>query len=106
MFPSKPNAGILNQMPTKAKKLLITTERHELFIVHGNNGPGVNGFCTVCNSEVEMLTLDSVVTVTGMRTREVIARITNGEVHSIEAADGHLLVCRSSLRAAPQIAIR
>ncbi|MGH9881069.1 MAG: hypothetical protein ACRD6N_06495 [Pyrinomonadaceae bacterium] len=98
MFPSKPIAGILSQMAAKAKKLLITTEKHELFIVRTNSGVGINGFCPVCNHEVEMLTVDSVVTVTGVRTRELIARIADGEIHSIEAANGHLLVCKSSLR--------
>ena len=98
MFPSKPIfPQILSQMNAKAKRLLITTEKHELFIVHAPSGTGITGFCPVCQNEVELLTVDSIVTLIGGRAREVIAQIASGEVHSIEAASGHLLVCKSSL---------
>ena len=85
-------------MRSKAKKLLITTEKHEIFIVRVGCREGINGFCPACDREVEMLTVDSVVSTLGISGREVIRRITSDEIHSIETTGGHLLVCRNSLK--------
>ena len=57
----------------------------------------VLGFCARCQEEVEMLTLDSAVRVSGINGHRIVQRIANNQVHSIETANGHLLLCRKSL---------
>ena len=84
-------------MTTKAKKLLITTEKHEIFIMRLGTVETVFGFCAECGAEVEMLTLDSAVKVSGINGHRIVQRIASNQVHSIETANGHLLLCRKSL---------
>lgn len=94
LFPSR---AILNQSMTNAKKILITTESAEVFIVRFNGRSNIRGFCADCAAESDLLTLDEAVTFSGKGTRELVRRVESGEVHSIETSSGHLLVCRSSL---------
>lgn len=89
---------ILKQTMTNAKRILITTESREIFIVHGSERQTINGFCEICRAETRMLTLDETVSFTGKSMREMIPEIQTGAVHSIETASGHLLVCQNSLR--------
>ena len=44
-----------------------------------------------------MLDFDSAVSFSGISGRELIRRFELGEVHSIETANGHLLICQWSL---------
>ena len=83
-------------MMPKAKKYLITTETYEIFIVR-RGLQIIHGFCSECGKEVELLNLDSAVSLTGIRAREIFRLIENGEAHSLETTGGQLLVCRSSL---------
>ncbi len=80
-----------------AKKILITTESHEIFIVRVNRRSNIRGFCPDCAEEVELLTLDEAVSVSTRKTRELIREIEADAVHSIETLSGHLLLCRRSL---------
>ena len=89
--------GILSQMRSKAKKLLITTQRHEIFVIDLGAAALVVGYCETCGAEAEMLTLDSAVKVSGISARLIIERIGKAQIHSIEIANGHLLICRNSL---------
>lgn len=83
-------------MMQKAKKYLITTETHEIFIVrHGREK--IYGFCSECGNEVEMLNLDLAVTHSSKNARELFVLIERGAIHSIETESGHLLICRNSL---------
>lgn len=84
-------------MKTKAKKLLITTEKHEIFIIHPGAVPAVFGFCPTCAEEVEVLTLDSAVIVSGLSGLQIVRQVSNNRTHSIETVNGHLLLCRKSL---------
>ena len=84
-------------MTSKGKKLLITTRKHEIFIVRGSQNTTIHGFCPRCKTEAEMVTLDSAVRVSEINGREVIKQIAANEIHSIETASGDLLVCRECL---------
>jgi len=86
-------------MTTKGKKLLITTKSHEILIVRGNRNTTIRGHCPTCKSEVDMLTLDAAVRVSGISGREVVRRIAANEIHFSETASGDLLVCRECLNA-------
>ena len=43
---------------------------------------------------VEMLTLDSATTQTGIYTSEILRLIENDEIHSAETKNGHLIICK------------
>ena len=84
-------------MSEKAKKILITTKKHEIFIVRHGQHTAIHGFCPECKAEVEMLTFDSAINFSGIGGYELIRRCESGEVHSIETTGGHLLICKSSI---------
>ncbi len=83
-------------MLPKAKKYLITTEKHEIFIVR-NGHQAIRGFCPECANEAEMLNLDAAISVSGITALEILRRIEKSEIHFLETANGHLLLCRESL---------
>jgi hypothetical protein len=91
-------------MYEKAKKYLITTESHEIFILRKNKA--AFGFCVECDAEVELLTLDAITTQTGTPTREILRLIANNLLHSFETESGHLFVCRNSLEERQEVKIK
>jgi hypothetical protein len=82
---------------TNLKKILITTESHEVFIVRLAGGSNIQGFCALCGEETSLLTLDEAVSFSALSTRTLFRQIECSAVHSVETASGHLLVCRQSL---------
>jgi hypothetical protein len=86
-------------MTSKRKKYRITTETHEVFIVRQDGQrKTTREFCPACKAEGEMFDFDSAISFSGISGRELIRRLELGEVHSIETANGHLLICKRSLR--------
>lgn len=83
---------------THAKKILITTESHEFFIVRVNGGGEVRGFCADCAADVELVRIDESVSASGLRAREIFRLAETGKIHFIETVEGHLLLCRDSLK--------
>src|SRR4051794_17883963 len=94
MFRSKP---IVEQEMAKTKKISISTESHEIYIMRTNGTKTLRGSCVECRGEVELLTLDDAVSISGRNTGDLIRRVESGLVHSVETASGHWLVCRPSL---------
>jgi hypothetical protein len=94
LFQLKP---ILNEKMIKAKRILITTESSEIFIVRRVGKQAIHGFCEICAAVTEMVTLDQAVSFINQNTWNLIRLLESGAAHSIETADGHLLVCRTSL---------
>jgi hypothetical protein len=84
-------------MSLNAKKILITTESHEVFILRTDKRDHAYGKCPRCSLEVEILTLDQAISLSGLRTVELVRLIEADEIHSIETYSGHLLVCKDSL---------
>lgn len=82
---------------TNLKKILITTESQEVFILRMNENSNIRGFCADCEKEIRFLTLDEAVNFSALPTRELIRQVERGAVHSVETASGHLLICRNSL---------
>jgi len=80
-----------------AKKILITTESHEIFVLRTDRRDRAFGQCRVCDREVEILTLDQAITQSGIRTGELVRMAEKNQIHAIETSMGHLLVCRESL---------
>ena len=88
---------IVNQKMTGAKKILITTESHEKFILRFPGGGRAFGTCPACGREAEMLTIDQTVSLSGIKTGELVRRAEAGDVHSLETGSGHLLFCKDSV---------
>jgi len=84
-------------MFANAKKILITTESHEVFIIRPIGETAVGGFCPECGEQVEMLHFDAVTSLSGIGGRELIRCLKDGTLHSIESDTGHLLICKRSL---------
>lgn len=84
-------------MMPKTKKILITTDTSEIFIVRAKGKNVIRGFCFECNADREMLTLDEAVSLSGISTFEIIKQIGEKKIHFLETASGHLLICRNSL---------
>jgi len=83
----------------KAKKILITTESFETFVLQIDRRGKAFGHCIRCGRDIELLSMDQAVTASGIRTRELIRLIEANEIHGIETEAGHLLVCAESIAA-------
>jgi hypothetical protein len=83
----------------KAKKIFITTESFETFVLRINHRGQAFGHCVRCGRDIEVLSIDQAVTASGIRTGELIRRIEANEIHGIETEAGHLLVCAESIAA-------
>lgn len=83
---------ILVHMPKKSKKLLITTETHEIVRIRrsGSTGP--------------WLTVSETGAASGISEREVYRMAENREIPFHQSEDGHLFVCHSGLQTALNIA--
>ena len=81
-----------------AKKILITTESHEVFVLRTDKSDHAYGHCPDCGREVEILTLDQAVTQSGIPTGSLVRLTEAKQVHSIETSMGHLLICKNSLK--------
>jgi hypothetical protein len=84
-------------MSAITKKIFIETECREVFIVRASGKNELRGFCEGCGAQGDLLTFDEAVSHSGLSTKEVIARVQTGEIHSCETARGHLLICLRSL---------
>lgn len=80
-----------------SKKILITTESREIFIVRINGRTDIRGFCETCAIETEMLTLDHAISLFGISALKMLRAVESGEIHFLETTDGHLLLCCESL---------
>ena len=83
---------------TNSKRILITTESREIFIVRFKGKSNLRGFCRDCAAETELLTIDEAVSFAETSARELIRLVDSGAAHAIETASGHLLVCQNSLQ--------
>jgi hypothetical protein len=54
-------------------------------------------FCRKCGFESKFVSLDSATTLSGIRTLNILLLIENGEIHSVESENGHLLICKNSI---------
>ena len=88
---------IVNEMSSNSKKYLITTETKDIFIVRQGSSKCVRWFCDECQMETDMLNLDVAVEVTKIHSMQILKKIQAGKIHSVETANGYLLLCANSL---------
>ena len=94
MFRSRP---IVEQIVADPKKILITTESRETFVLRTSTKGRAFGHCARCGREVEMLSIDQAVSASGIKTSDVIGKVNREEIHGIETESGHILICAESL---------
>lgn len=88
------------------KRTIITSRTHEKLVVRWVKAESRKIFCAACAAEVEMLSVEEAVAVSGLWAREIFRLIESGAIHFIETAVGLTLVCLSSLDAKPKIISR
>jgi hypothetical protein len=89
---------ILTKFMVNAKKILITTESHEIYVLRNTSEAPLRSYCAGCGEETEFLTIDDAVCTSRASTIDLMAMYRLGRLHTAEAASGHLLVCRESLK--------
>jgi hypothetical protein len=90
---------ILTKLMVNAKKILITTESHEVFVLRNTSEAPLRSYCSACCEETVFLTIDDAVCTSRISTVNLMSMYRLGRIHTAEAASGHLLVCRESLKA-------
>jgi hypothetical protein len=80
---------------TNAKKILITTKSHELFILRRVSRP--QHICPICSTWACGVTLDDARQLAGLSAMELIRLIEKGAIYAYEIEAGPLLICRKSL---------
>lgn len=80
-----------------AKKILITTESHELLVVRRRGSTHPRHICPICTTPGCGLTLDEARDYTCLSGLELIREIEIGAVHAYEIAGGPLLICQKSV---------
>ncbi len=83
---------------TNTKKILITTKSFERYSIRVGSGKYASGHCPLCREDVELITIDEAVSISGIRTGELIRRAEANDLHAIETDSGHLLICARSVR--------
>ena len=84
-------------MAANAKKVLINTERHDVFVIHHQRPAAIVRFCPSCKEDVEMMSFDRAISYSRIPARRLISAADHGAIHSVETIDGHLLICKISL---------
>lgn len=85
-------------MMQNSKKILVTTESREIFILRVDDQNNMRGFCSGCAAETEMLTLNEAVSFSGITALEMMRCIQSGRIHFQENANGHLFICAVALK--------
>lgn len=85
---------------TVSKKILITTESHEVFILRTGSSQSFRGFCAACGGEADLVTLDQAVNISGISAKELFRLAEAERIHTIETDRKHLLICTASMGAA------
>jgi hypothetical protein len=74
------------------KHTRITIHTSELTLVKKLQGIA-EADCPPCGARVEMATPEQAVTLTGIASRVIYGWVESGQLHFLETAEGHLLIC-------------
>lgn len=83
----------------------ITFSKDEVTIIRKLQGLA-QAPCPECGKPVDMATPEQAVTLTGVHSRVIYGWVERGQVHFTETADGHLLICLTSLRETRESALQ
>lgn len=82
---------------SNTKIISITTETSEVYIVRFEGRSDLRGWCEKCGEQTRLLMLDEAVSLSNESMKNLIRRIEDGDLHSLETDSGHWLVCRNSI---------
>ena len=81
----------------KRKRTEITIEVDEVIYAAGHSNRLTRAWCSVCGTEVIMVTPQQASAIAGVSVRAINRWVEGNTIHFIETADGLLLLCVNSL---------
>jgi hypothetical protein len=84
-------------MLRNTKKILITSEKEEVFYILNSQKGNMRGVCLKCEHEVNLMTFNSAVTFSNLSGTTLLNLLVRGKVHYMETLNRHLLICGKSL---------
>lgn len=79
----------------RMRRTKIRFEKHELTLIRLSRNASL--FCVTCRTETAHLTVAHAAELFEMSEKTVFTLAANEEIHSIETADGRLLICAHSI---------
>ena len=79
------------------KQIVITAEKSETYVIRQQPKSTVHVWCHGCDQEIECLTVEQAVTLTGLSARRLFRMVETEGIHFSETGDGQLLVCPNSI---------
>lgn len=79
------------------RQFVITAEKTETYTVRQEPPQSFQTYCEKCDQKVRCLTVDQTVRLTGLGARAIFRLAEEGELHSYETDEGHLLLCPNSV---------
>jgi hypothetical protein len=84
-------------MPMKRKKRTeIVVERDQVIIIRNLQGRETR-WCEACGNHSRMVSVDEAAAIVRASSRAIYRSAEDGKTHSIETAEGRLLICLTSL---------
>ena len=84
-------------MKRKKKTTIVTFESRERLTIRRGSRE-VMGWCQHCDAKVSMVTPAQAAAVCRTDVHAIFRGVESGEIHSVEAAEGALMICTNSLR--------
>lgn len=85
----------LRRRPSR-KGIVITAEKRETFVIRQEPSGPVRAWCGECGADIECLTVDQTVTLTGLSARKVFRLVETERIHFCETEAGQLFICPNS----------
>lgn len=79
------------------KQIVITAEKSETFIIRQEPRGVVHAWCGGCGEEIECLTVEQTVALTGLSARAVFRLVEAEGIHFSETDGGNLFICPNSV---------
>lgn len=85
-------------MTKRFEQTRITISKSEVLVIRKSQGLALAD-CPQCARQTQMLAAEQVVTLSGISSLNLFKLVESGQLHFLETAQGHLLICLESLRA-------
>ena len=79
------------------RQIVITAEKSETFIIRQEPRGLVRAWCTPCSQQIECLTVEQALTLTGLSARRLFRLVEAEGIHFSETDDGRLFFCPNSI---------
>ena len=79
------------------RQIIITAEKSETYIIRQEPGGPVRAWCGDCAEEIQCLTIEQAVRLTGLSARRLFRLVEAEGIHFSETEDGRLFICPNSV---------